>query len=57
MNTGADRIHGKERVAARRSLERDRLHEQQLGPLEFPVLLSGDDSADHTSEEQGGVLD
>ena len=45
-DTGADRVDGQHGHAARLAVERQRLHEQQLGAVELVVLLRGDDRAD-----------
>ena len=36
-------------------VERQRLHQQQLGALELPVLLGGDDRADDAGDLHGGL--
>ena len=45
-----DRIDCQQHRPARRVLQRHRLHEQQLGTLELPVLLRGDDGSNHSGE-------
>ncbi len=51
VHAGADRIHGQQRRSARRVALAQRLHEQELAPLELPVLVRGDERADHAGDD------
>jgi hypothetical protein len=48
MHARPDAVHGQHRHAARRIVDAERLHEQQLGAVELRVLLCGDDGSDHS---------
>src|SRR4051812_536434 len=46
VDTGANAVHSKQRRASWLIVERQRLHEEQFGTFEFPVLLRRDDRTD-----------
>src|SRR5438067_1014508 len=48
VDAGADAVHREQRAAARRVVDVQRLHEQQLRPFERAMLLRRDDRADHS---------
>ena len=48
VDAGADAVHRQQRRAARRVVDVQRLHEQQLRAFELAVLLRRDDGADDT---------
>ena len=55
-NAGTDAVDRKHRRAARRVVEIQRLHQQQLGPLELAVLLCRDDGSDHTGDQHQWLI-
>src|SRR5258705_5885575 len=50
VHAGADAVHGKHRIAARRVVDVQRLHDHQLGAFELAVLLLRDDGADDSTD-------
>src|SRR5688500_6497722 len=48
-----DRIDCQQHRSSRRVLQRKWLHKQQLGTLELPVFLRGDDGSNHSCERHG----
>ena len=49
----SNRIDGEQHRPSRRVFQRHWLHEQQLGTLELPVLLSGNDGSNHSGKRHG----